>query len=216
MTSLQAVLCDMDGTLVDTEPYWEAAKLNLAARHGVAFTVADAELLVGRSMMVTVHAMQAAGVPLSVAEVLDALVDEVANRVREHIPWLPGAQLFLQRMMDENIPCALVTQAWAPVAQHVVDASNGVLQVMVSGGDVTHPKPHPEPYLLAAERLGVDATRCVAIEDSPSGAESANAAGAPVLVLAGVHAVEAGPRRHAIASLDVVDRSLLENVLLES
>ncbi len=216
MISLQAVLCDMDGTLVDTEPYWEAAKLDLAARHGVPFSAADAEVLVGRSMMITVHAMQAAGLPLSDADVLDALVNDVAARVREHIPWLPGAEAFLVRMKQENIPCALVTQAWAPVAQQVVDASNGVLQVMVSGGDVTYPKPHPEPYLLAAQRLGVDPTGCVAIEDSPSGVESAHLAGAPVLVLPGVHAVPPGPRRHFIASLDGVDRPFLEHVLQES
>ena len=213
MTSLQAVLCDMDGTLVDTEPYWEAAKLNLAAHYGVPFTAADAEQLVGRSMMVTVHAMQAAGVPLSDAEVLDALVDEVAARVGEHLPWLPGAEAFLVRMTEEYIPCALVTQAWAPVAKQVVEASDGVLQVLVSGGDVTHPKPHPEPYLLAAGRLGVDANRCVAIEDSPSGADSANAAGAPVLVLPGVHPVPSAPRRHFIQTLDTVDRTFLEHVL---
>lgn len=213
MSALQGILCDMDGTLVDTEPFWESAKLDLAAKYNVPFTTADTDALVGRSMMVTVHAMQAAGVPLSDAEVLDALVTEVSNRLDEDIPWLPGAQDFIARVGEAGIPMALVTQAWEPVARHIFEASNGVLRVMVSGADVTHPKPHPEPYLLAAERLGVDPRFCVAIEDSPAGVESAEAAGAQVLVLPGIHDVLPGPTRHPVSSLSDVDRALVERVL---
>lgn len=213
MTLPHAVLCDMDGTLVDSEPYWEEAKIGLATRYGIPFTAADAAVLVGRSMMVTVEALQAAGVPLNEEDILAALVDEVADRVSQGIPWLPGAQDFLVLMADSGIPCALVTQAWQPVAKHIVDASNGVLQVLVSGGDVSHPKPHPEPYLLAAKRLGVDPARCVAIEDSPAGVASAEAAGAQVLVLPGMHPVDTSPNRHPVASMHDVDLDLLEHVL---
>lgn len=213
MTLPQAVLCDMDGTLVDTEPYWEDAKLRLTAKYGVPFTKEDVVPLVGRSMMVTIEALQKAGVPLSEEDVLAALVDEVADRVSQGIPWLPGAQTFLQRMANASIPCALVTQAWAPVATHIVEASNGVLGVLISGGDVSHPKPHPEPYLLAAERLGVDPVHCVAIEDSPAGVESAEAAGTQVLVLPGMHPVGSGPNHHPVESLEEIDIALLERVM---
>lgn len=208
-----AMLIDMDGTLVDSEPYWEEAKIGLATRYGIPFTPVDAAALVGRSMMVTVEALQQAGVPLSDEEILAALVDEVAARVGQGIPWLPGAQDFLALMAEAHIPCALVTQAWAPVATHILTASNGALQVLVSGGDVSHPKPHPEPYLLAASRLGVDAAQCVAIEDSPAGVASAEAAGAQVLVLPGMHPVEASPNRHPVASMHDVTLALLERVL---
>lgn len=209
----QALLIDMDGTLVDSEPYWEEAKINLATRFGIPFTSADAAELVGKSMMVTVEAMQAVGVPLSEEEILAALVDEVANRVGEGIPWLPGAQEFLARASAAGIPCALVTQAWAPVARHVVEQSDGALQVMVSGGDVSHPKPHPEPYLLAAEKLGVDPTKCVAIEDSPSGVASAEAAGAQVIVMPGIHPVEPSPNRHPVESMENVTIELIERLV---
>lgn len=213
MTLPQALLIDMDGTLVDTEPYWEDAKIGLAKKHGVPFTAEDAAPLVGRSMMVTIEALQAAGVPLTDEEVLAALVDEVAARVGDGIPWIDGAPEFLQRMTDSGIPCALVTQAWEPVAIQVVKASNGVLRELVSGGDVSHPKPHPEPYLLGAERLGVDPAHCVAMEDSPAGVASAEAAGAQVIVLPGMHPVEDSPNRHPVESLQEIDIELLQRVL---
>lgn len=214
MRRLQAVLCDMDGTLVDTEPYWEEAKIRLATRYGIPFTAEDAAPLVGRSMMVTVQALQDVGVPLSEEDILSALVDEVADRVSEGIPWIAGAQEFLERMAAASVLCALVTQAWAPVASHVVAASNGTLQVLVSGGEVSHPKPHPEPYLLAATKLGVDPRLCVAIEDSPAGVASAEATGAQVLVLPGMHPVDSGSHRHPIESLHGVDVEFLERTLL--
>lgn len=213
MTMPQAMLIDMDGTLVDTEPYWEDAKIRLATKHGIPFTAEDAAPLVGRSMLVTIEALQAAGVPLSEEEVLAALVDEVANRVSQGIPWIAGAQDFLQRMGAASVPCALVTQAWRPVAEHTVNASNGVLQVLVSGGDVSHPKPHPEPYLLAAKRLGVDPARCVAMEDSPAGVASAEAAGCQVLVMPGMQPVDISPNRHPVESLQEIDQALLERVM---
>lgn len=212
----EAMLIDMDGTLVDTEPYWEEAKIRLATRHGIPFTAEVAAPLVGRSMMVTVEALQAAGIPLSDKEILEALVDEVATRVGQGIPWIDGAPEFLQRMADADIPCALVTQAWEPVAAHIVAASNGVLRVMVTGGDVSHPKPDPEPYLLSAEKLGVDAANCVAMEDSPAGVASAEAAGAQVLVLPGMHAVDSSPSRHPVESLQEIDTALLARVLKTS
>lgn len=209
----QAILCDMDGTLVDTEPYWEDAKVGLAARYGIPFSAEQVAALVGRSMMITVQAMQDAGVPLDDEAILAALVDEVAARVADGIPWLPGAQAFLARIAVAGIPVALVTQAWRPVAEQIVQASGGAISVLVSGGDVAHPKPHPEPYLLAAERLGVDASRCVAIEDSPSGVASAEAAGAQVMVLPGVHPVDSGARRHPVESLDAIDLAMLARLL---
>ncbi len=213
MTLPQALLIDMDGTLVDTEPYWEDAKLGLAHKHGIPFTAEDAAPLVGRSMMVTIDALKQAGVPLSDEEVLSALVDEVATRLGAGIPWLPGAQDFLMRMKKSDIPCALVTQAWEPVARQVVKASDGVLQELVSGGDVSHPKPDPEPYVLAAERLDVDPARCIAIEDSPAGVASAEASGAQVIVAPGAQPIEDSPNRHPVESLEEIDTALLTRVL---
>lgn len=213
MIELQAVLCDMDGTLVDTEPYWEESKLDLAAEYGVTFTVADAEDTVGKSMHYSVERLQEAGVPLDHQQVLDYLVDHVVHKVHDGIPWLPGAQDFLARMKAAGMPVALVTQAWGPVAREVVAASDGALVTLVSGGDVQHPKPHPQPYLMAAEKLGVDPARCVAIEDSPSGVESAEAAGCKVIVVPGIHPIADAPTRFPVESIANVDLAMLDRIL---
>lgn len=213
MIQLQAVLCDMDGTLVDTEPYWEHAKLALAAEQGVPFTKADAEDTVGKSMMYSVQKLQEAGVQLSDQAILDYLVGHVVAEGQRGLPWLPGARDFLARAKAADIPVALVTQAWAPVAEMVVNASDGAIVTMVSGGDVQHPKPHPQPYLMAADKLGVDIHHCVAIEDSPSGVESAEAAGCPVVVVPGMHPVRVAPNRFPVASLAEIDRDFLQNIL---
>ena len=213
MSQLQGVLCDMDGTLVDSEPYWAAAKTEIMAQYGIPFTPEQTAPLVGKSMMFTVRAMQAAGLPLSDAQTVVALVEHVAARVQDQLPWLPDAQAFLRQMKAENVPCALVTQGWPEIAQLVVDASDGALRTMVTGDEVVNPKPHPEPYLTAAARLGVDPTYCVAIEDSPTGVDSAEAAGAVVIALPGIHPMPDGDHRVRLPSLRGVDRAWLEQLL---
>lgn len=180
------VLCDMDGTLVDTEPYWEQAKIRVAHDHGIPFTSEDARVLVGKSMGVTVKAMQDAGVPLSNDDIIAELLADMQILLDQHIPWLPGAEAFLERMAAAHIPVCLVTQAYSEVAQVIVDhAPAGAFHGMVAGDHFQNPKPHPDPYLLGMERLHLMPNQCVAFEDTPAGAASAHAAGVPVMVITG-------------------------------
>lgn len=214
MMQLQAVLVDMDGTLVDTEPWWEESKLALAAEYGVPFSKEQIDALVGHSMMVTVRALQEAGVTLGDQEIIDHLVAHMVERARTSpLPWLPGAQDFLRRMKQAGIPMALVTQAWKPIADATAAQTNDAIQQIVSGGEVQNPKPAPDPYLLAAQKLGVDIDACVAIEDSPSGVQSAESAGCPVIVVPGIHEVPAAPRRFPVNSIAEIDLAMLDRVL---
>ena len=104
--------------------------------------------------------------------------------MKREVPWRPGARELLADVRANQIPTALVTMSWRRFAMEVVDAlPAGAFDVSVVGDDVERGKPHPDPYLLAAERLGVDITRCLAIEDSPTGVASALAAGATVLAV---------------------------------
>jgi HAD superfamily hydrolase (TIGR01509 family) len=178
-----AVLWDMDGTLVDTEPYWIECEYALVEAHGGVWGQHHAEALVGQDLLTSArYIRQHGGVDLSPEAIVQVMLDGVVDKVRTHIPWRPGALELLTELADLAIPCALVTMSYRRLAQTVIDALPAErFATMVAGDDVTHGKPHPEPYLLAAERLGVRPGDCVAIEDSPTGLASATAAGVPAL-----------------------------------
>ncbi|MEZ5217052.1 MAG: HAD family phosphatase [Ilumatobacteraceae bacterium] len=174
-----AVLWDMDGTIVDTEPYWVECEYEVIARHGNgAWSQAHVERLVGSDLLEAAGYMIEHGdLTLGPVEVVNLLLDGVIERVKAHIPWRPGARELLAELNEQAVPCALVTMSWRRFAQAIVAAlPPGSFATVVAGDDVERGKPHPDPYLVAAERLGVSAAECVAIEDSPTGVRSAVAA----------------------------------------
>lgn len=205
-----AVLWDMDGTLVDTEPYWIAAEYALVEEHGGTWTDEDALALVGNALLTAAaYIRERGGVDLEPAEIVENLLARVIAGVHDHTPWQPGARELLGALREAGVPCALVTMSYASLAGAVVaQLPEGTFAAVITGDEVTHGKPHPEPYLLAAQQLGVDARACVAIEDSPTGVASAEAAGCITLAVPHVAQVEAAPGRTIIDSLtDVtVDR----------
>lgn len=181
--SLKAVLWDMDGTLVDTEPYWIAAEHALVESHGGTWSHQQAMQLVGQSLMHSAGILQEAGVDLEAREIVDTLSAQVIQQVRREVPWRPGARELLEDLHQEGIRCALVTMSEGPLAGVVVESlAKPFFEFMVTGDTVTHGKPHPEAYLTAVERLRADDDEltihhCVALEDSIPGATSAMASG---------------------------------------
>lgn len=196
-----AILWDMDGTLIDTEPHWIEAEIQLCAAHGVTWTHEDGLGLVGNPLSTSSLALQARGVPLSVDEIIDHLLVFVEARVREHMPWNPDARRLLDWATTERIPCALVTMSYRFLALALTDAEPH-FTVTVSGEDVTNGKPHPEPYLLAAAQLGVPIERCLAIEDSPSGIRSAAASGAKAVGVRRITPLDPVPGLSRVRTLD--------------
>jgi HAD superfamily hydrolase (TIGR01509 family) len=194
---LQAVLWDMDGTIVDTEPYWFEAEYAVVADHGDSWSDDHARAVVGFDLLDSGRYMiEHGGVRLTPHEIVELLLDSVVKNLKREVPWRPGARELLADVRNANIPTALVTMSWRRFASEVVDAlPAGAFDVSVVGDDVERGKPHPDPYLLAAERLGVDIARCLAIEDSPTGVTSALAAGATVLAVP--HHVDV-PMRHDV------------------
>lgn len=177
-----AVLVDMDGTLVDTEPYWMSAERELVYAHGGTWTAEDGLTLVGLGLKHSAAILQSRGVNLTVKQIVDHLTERVLAQTVTQIPWQPGALELLGALRNAGIPLALVTMSMRPLAEHVAHAREKPLfELIVSGDDVENPKPHPEPYLRAAELLGVEITECVAIEDSIPGLASAVASGAAVV-----------------------------------
>ena len=187
----------MDGTLVDTEPYWIETEFELARTHGGSWSREHALRLVGNDLLTSGrYIREHMGIDLSPEQIVEALLDGVVSRVERAVPWQPGARELLLALREAEVACALVTMSYerfvAPILSHLPPET---FRVVVTGDRVERGKPHPEPYLTAAAALGVDPTDCVAIEDSQTGATSAEAAGCTVLVVENHVPVLPGPRR---------------------
>jgi HAD superfamily hydrolase (TIGR01509 family) len=178
-----AVLWDMDGTLVDTEQYWMAAEFELVERFGGTWSREHAHALVGNELLVSARYIAEHGpVPLPAEEIVEIMLDGVVSRVLRHVPWRPGTRAMLAALVAGGVPNVLVTMSYRRLAQAVVSGlPTGTFAALVTGDEVGHGKPHPEPYLAAAARLGAEPADCLAVEDSPAGLASARAAGVPVI-----------------------------------
>ena len=198
-----AVLWDMDGTLVDTEPYWMAAEFALADRYGGEWSAEHALNLIGNDLVTSArYIREHMGIYVEPAVIVEELLDGVVARVTEAVPWRPGAVELLAELNAAGVPCALVTMSYRRFVQPVLEAlPRDTFAAVVTGDAVSHGKPHPEPYLKAARDLDVDPARCVAIEDSNTGARSAEAAGCTVVVVPNHVPVLPGDRRTFVDSL---------------
>ncbi|MFJ3781847.1 HAD family hydrolase [Streptomyces sp. NPDC090093] len=211
MSELTAVLFDMDGTLVDTETLWWDATEEVAARLGHRLTAADAPEVVGRAVEDTAaHLVRTTGMS-GTAGVASALTTAFRRRVDAGAPLRPGAGRLLAELERAAVPFALVSAS----PRSVVDAVTGGALARVpfaftlSADDTARTKPHPDPYRTAARRLGVPVEACVAVEDSPDGTASADAAGCVVLVVPSLLPVEPGPGRVFAESLEEVSLATL-------
>ncbi|KGM14365.1 HAD family hydrolase [Cellulomonas bogoriensis] len=210
-----AVLWDMDGTLVDTEPAWMGAEIALVEEFGGTWAPADAVQMIGLPLLDSAAILRDHGVPLDVEEIASRLVQGVARAISESLVWQPGARELLTALRDSGVPCALVTMSYRVLAEAVVArAPGGVFDVLVTGDEVTHGKPDPEPYLRAADLLGVDVTECVAVEDSRPGIASALASGARTLGVQHIVPVDAQPglsRTDSLARIGLRDLAVLRS-----
>jgi HAD superfamily hydrolase (TIGR01509 family) len=206
-----AVLWDMDGTLVDTEPYWIESEFELVEAYGGKWSTEHALNLVGNDLIESGrYIREHGGIELEPADIVEELLDRVVARVEQQVPWRPGAVELLADLRAHDVRCALVTMSYRRfVAPILAGLPEDTFEVVVTGDTVTHGKPHPEPYLTAAAVLGVDPARTLAIEDSNTGARSAEAAGCTVLVVPNHVPVLDGPRRIFVPTLDGLTQSAL-------
>ncbi len=209
-----AILWDMDGTLIDSEPFWQAAEYDVVASGGGVWTHEQALTLVGFDLMDAAHVLIAAGAPGTPEDVVKFLVERVSAQLRTAVPWREHAASTLAWVRELGIPCALVTSSYGPVAHAFADATvPGTFEVVVSGDVVKRGKPHPDPYLQAARALGVDATQCIAVEDSKTGITAALASGARTIGIEAIMPVEPAPGLSRIRSLDQLTPSVLDVVM---
>lgn len=214
-----ALLWDFDGTLADTEPLWIAAEYDLIGGLGGSWSDEDAHQLVGNSLIDSgSYIVHAIGRPdLSPEWVVDQLVARVIDGIRSSLPWLPGTLELLEASARAGVPCALVSASYRVLLDAALEQlPAGTFTASVAGDEVLRGKPHPEPYERACAELGVDPRACVAFEDSETGARSANAAGALVVVVPNRVPVPAAPRRVQAASLADLDLPGLARLLDEA
>jgi HAD superfamily hydrolase (TIGR01509 family) len=172
----------MDGTIVDTEPYWMLAQEKLVESYGGTWTHEAAMTLVGSGLDRSARIMQEFGVDMPAQEIIELLSSRVMDQISENVPWRPGALELLTTLHDAGVPQALVTMSIGRMAHHVASyIPFAAFATVVSADVVTESKPHPEAYLTAAAALEVDIARSVAIEDSVTGVTSAVASGAAVI-----------------------------------
>jgi HAD superfamily hydrolase (TIGR01509 family) len=187
---LDAVLFDMDGLLVDTEPLWFESERTVMTRLGGRWAPEDQHKMLGGSLDRTVSYMlgRAAGdgaarlpAPEVVGEWLLTTMTELM--LSRGVTVLPGAPELLAGVAAAGVPRALVTSSQRRIMDTVLAVTGLRFGVTVCGEDVMRTKPDPEPYLRAASLLGVDPARCAVLEDSPSGVAAAEAAGCAVIMV---------------------------------
>lgn len=202
-----AVLWDFDGTLADTEPLWIEAEFAFMEQHGRAdWNLQHAHQLVGNALIDTGrYIIDFLGrADLDPVEVSNVLTDQVVTGIlsSEELPWRPGALDLLARLRRDGVPCALVSASYRRMLDAVLTRlPAGSFDVVVAGDEVSRGKPDPEPYLTACTQLGVDPAECVVLEDSATGADSGNAAGAVVVAIEHMVEIPAAPQRHFVDSL---------------
>jgi HAD superfamily hydrolase (TIGR01509 family) len=202
-----AVLFDMDGLLVDTEPLWTVAEQELARELGGVFTAELKAVLVGTRMEVAVPTfLRWYGAPAGPDDVARAsawFLERMVQLFADRPLVLPGVTELLTALHAAGVPVALVSSSYRVLVDAVLSHGVGPFAVTLAGDEVAHGKPHPQPYLDAAARLGVPPARCVVLEDSPAGVASGEAAGCAVVAVPSVPGVafDATPRRLVLPSL---------------
>ncbi|HZC74285.1 MAG TPA: HAD family phosphatase [Jatrophihabitans sp.] len=200
---MQAVLFDMDGTLLDSEKVWDIGLDELATWLGGELSATARRRMVGSSMGRSVAILHAdLGVEADPESSAAFLTERTAELFHTALTWKAGARELLEAVRDAKVPAALVTSTHRYLTEIALDTiGREFFGAVVCGDEVRRPKPHPDPYLRAAELLGAEPGRCVAIEDSPLGITAAEAAGCTVLAVPSEIAIEPAPNRTVMASL---------------
>lgn len=203
MTRLCGVLFDMDGTVLDSEKVWDAALEDLAHWLGGEVSQAARHRMVGNSLARAVAILQAdLRIDADPESSSAFLLKRAEELFRSRLEWKPGALELLGAVRDAGVPAALVTSTHRRLVEIALDTiGRDFFAATVCGDEVTHNKPHAEPYVRAASLLGAAPQTCVAIEDSPTGVTSAESAGCAVLAIPSEVPIPEAPTRTVRASL---------------
>lgn len=183
--AIDAVIFDLDGVLVDSEPLWEEVRHRFALAHGGRWDPETPRVMMGMSSGEWAHFMRSQlGVALPEPDIVAGVVDGMAARYREGVPFLPGAVDAVRRLAA-RWPLGLASSANRPLIDLVLGAArlDAYFATTLSSEEVPRGKPAPDVYVEVSRRLGVGPSRCAAIEDSTNGLLAAEAAGMRVIAV---------------------------------
>jgi len=202
---LQGVVFDMDGVLIDSEALYQRAAIDAARALGFKLSKELLLLTVGTTADRTEQIIkQGMGDDFPFARYDDNLRQWLAAQMMAHVPVKPGVREILGRLNEMEIPLAVATSTGEEAAHHHLNRSDLAVHFdhIITRDDVVYGKPHPEPYLLAAEKLEAEPEFCLAIEDSHNGVRSAHAAGMQTIMVPDMLAATPEIRALCIAVMD--------------
>lgn len=215
-SGLQAVLLDMDGTLVDTEGFWWDAEVEVFA--GLGHELADEwrQVVVGGPMTRSAgFLISATAADITLDEVTVLLNAKFVERLELGVPLMPGARRLLTELAAHGVPTGLVSASHRSVIDRMLMSLGAEhFHVTLAGDELERTKPHPDPYLTAAARLGADPARCAVLEDTVTGVVSAEAAGCRVVAVPSVSPIEPAAGRTVVGSLEEVDLEFLRSLVM--
>lgn len=214
-SALQAVLLDMDGTLVDTEGFWWDTEVAVFKDLGHPLDDAWRDIVVGGPMTRSAgYLIEATGADITLAELTVLLNDRFEERIGLDVPLMPGAARLLAELALHGVPTALVSASHRRIIDRVLESvGHHHFSLTVAGDEVLNTKPHPDPYLLAARGLNAAPARCAVIEDTATGVASAEAAGCRVVAVPSVAPIAAADGRVVVSSLEEVDLLFLRGLI---
>ncbi|MFH8491330.1 HAD-IA family hydrolase [Streptomyces longisporoflavus] len=214
-SDLQAVLLDMDGTLVDTEGFWWDAEVAVFAALGHTLDEAWRDVVVGGPMTRSAaFLIESTGADITVPELTVLLNDGFEERIGRALPLMPGAARLLAELAAHEVPMALVSASHRRIIDRVLDSiGSHHFALTIAGDEVTRTKPHPDPYLLAAAGVGAEPARCAVIEDTATGVAAAEAAGCRVVAVPSVAPIAPAAGRTIVPTLEHVDLPFLQGLM---
>jgi HAD superfamily hydrolase (TIGR01509 family) len=205
--SIGAVLFDMDGVLVDSEPIWYDVETELVERMGGTWSPEDQAKCIGGTVdWFCRYVIELTGSERTAQDVQDEVVASMAARMTDALRIHDGALDLVDAVRARGARTALVTSSYRALVDPALRwLGADRFDVVITGDEVSHGKPHPEPYLAACRALGVRPDTAVVIEDAPSGIAAAEAAGCTVVAVPSVTAIQPGPQRFVVDRIGAID-----------